>query len=181
MYKIFSLLTFIPAPAVAEGSSALVDGQLNVVTVTTPGAMTPVPSSDTKVYNVPIRGDGIGGFCTVTIGGSGGSYGGQVRVATGRSVEVTGVGSGYTHGTIYASDIKEQWDRQNSTVLSWGTNDANAPVFDVIIGPDGGHGSNPAKELGGNFVMMDVKLQQTETFDFSVVNDFRQVGIVRNP
>ena len=29
--------------------------------------------------------------------------------------------------------------------------------------------------------MMDVKLQQTETFDFSVVNDFRQVGIVRNP
>lgn len=172
---------FQPAPAVAEGSSALVDGQLNVVTVTSPGAMTPVPSADTKVYNVPIRGDGIGGFCTVTIGGSGGSYGGQVRVASGRAVEVTGVGSGYTHGTIYASDIKEQWDRQNSTVLSWGTNDANAPVFDVIIGPDGGHGSNPAKELGGNFVMMDVKLQQTETFDFSVVNDFRQVGIVRNP
>ena len=29
--------------------------------------------------------------------------------------------------------------------------------------------------------MMDVKLQQTETFDFSVVNDFRQLGIVRNP
>ena len=29
--------------------------------------------------------------------------------------------------------------------------------------------------------MTDVKLQQTEAFDFSVVNDFRQLGIVRNP
>jgi len=28
---------------------------------------------------------------------------------------------------------------------------------------------------------MDTKLEQTEGFDFSVVNDFRQVGIVRNP
>ena len=51
----------------------------------------------------------------------------------------------------------------------------------MIIPADGGHGSNPAKELGGHFAMMDVKLQQTETFDFSVVNDFRQIGILRNP
>ena len=29
--------------------------------------------------------------------------------------------------------------------------------------------------------MTDVKLAQTEAFDFSVVNDFRQLGIVRNP
>ena len=29
--------------------------------------------------------------------------------------------------------------------------------------------------------MMDVKLQQTEGFDFTVVNDFRQIGVVRDP
>ena len=29
--------------------------------------------------------------------------------------------------------------------------------------------------------MTDTKLQQTEAFDFSVVNDFRQIGIVRSP
>ena len=29
--------------------------------------------------------------------------------------------------------------------------------------------------------MTDVKLQQSESFDFSVVNDFRQIGIVRSP
>ena len=28
---------------------------------------------------------------------------------------------------------------------------------------------------------MDVKLQQTEGFDFTVVNDFRQIGVVRDP
>ena len=37
------------------------------------------------------------------------------------------------------------------------------------------------KNLGGHFVMMDVKLQQTEGFDFTVVNDFRQIGVVRDP
>ena len=29
--------------------------------------------------------------------------------------------------------------------------------------------------------MMDVKLQQSEGFDFTVVNDFRQIGVVRDP
>ena len=102
------------------------------------------------------------------------------RVATGKSVAVTVYGTGYTHGTIYTdSTLKNNGiDIQQFFLvrITWTTD----PVFDVIIGPDGGHGSNPAKELGGNFVMMDVKLQQTETFDFSVVNDFRQVGIKKS-
>ena len=119
-----------------------------------------------------IRDSGTGGLCTITIG-SGGATNGTITV-----VAVTSNGTGYTHANVIAADIMEQHDHQNSgSVLTFDPN----PVLEVIITPDGGHGSNPAKELGGHFCLMDVKLQQTEGFDFSVVNDFRQLGIVRNP
>ena len=172
---------FIPVSITPESGNALADGRLDIVKVTTAGTAennnaTWAIAADRTVTNVPIRGDGTSGLCTVTIGGSGGSAGGQIT-----TVAVTANGSGYTHANIIDDDIIEQHNIQHNTspasVLSFDT----SPVLEVIIGPDGGHGSNPAKELGGHFCLMDVKLQQTEGFDFSVVNDFRQIGIVRNP
>ena len=168
---------FIPISITPESGNALADGRLDIVKITTAGvalgdAATWAINADRTVTNVPIRGDGTGGLCTVTIGGSGGSSGGQVT-----AVAVTANGSGYTHANIIAVDIIEQHDIQQSDALTFSTD----PVLEAIIGPDGGHGSNPARELGGHFCLMDVKLQQTEAYDFSVVNDFRQLGIVRNP
>ena len=169
---------FIPVSITPESGNALVDGRLDIIKVTTAGvgqnnSTTWAINADRTVTNVPIRGDGTGGLCTITIGGSGGSSGGQIT-----AVAVTANGTGYTHANVIAADIIDQHTlQQTSSVLSFTT----APVLEVIIGPDGGHGSNPAKELGGHFCLMDVKLQQTEGFDFSVVNDFRQIGIVRNP
>ena len=172
---------FIPISITPESGNALADGRLDIVKITTAGtgledAGTWNINADRTITNVPIRGDGTGGLCTVTIGGSSGSSGGQVT-----TVAVTANGSGYTHANIIAADIIEQHDIQQSEALTFGTDNVNAPVLEVIIGPDGGHGSNPARELGGHFCLMDVKLQQTEAFDFSVVNDFRQLGIIRNP
>jgi len=168
---------FIPVSITPESGNALADGSLWNIKVTTGGtglsdAGTWNVAADRAVTNVPIRGDGTGGLCTVTIGGSGGSAGGQVT-----AVAVTANGSGYTHANVIAADIVEQHDIQQSNALTFTT----AATLEVIIGPDGGHGSNPAKELGGFFCLMDIKLQQTEAYDFSVVNDFRQLGIVRNP
>jgi len=169
---------FIPVSITPESGNALADGSLWNIKVTTGGtgqsdASTWNVAADRAVTNVPIRGDGTGGLCTVTIGGSGGSAGGQVT-----AVAVTANGTGYTHANVIAADIIEQHDIQQSNALTF---PSTVPVLEVIIGPDGGHGSNPAKELGGFFCLMDIKLQQTEAYDFSVVNDFRQLGIVRNP
>ena len=129
-------------------------------------------TADRTVTNVPVRGDGTGALATATIGGTSGSNDGQIT-----TVAITSNGSNYTHATVVLADIIEQHQIQHTTILSFSI----IPTFEVIIGPDGGHGSNPAKELGGHFCLMDVKLQQTEAYDFSVVNDFRQLGIVRNP
>ena len=171
---------FIPLSITPETNNARTDGALDVIKVTTAGLSLVggnawAATADRIVVNVPIRGDGTGGLCKVTIGGVSGNADGTITACA-----VTTAGSGYTHGTVLPVDIREQHDIQNtgaSNVLTF-TSD---PAFEVIIGPDGGHGSNPAKELGGHFCLTDVKLQQTEGFDFSVVNDFRQIGIVRNP
>ena len=168
---------FIPVSITPESGNALADGRLDVVKITTAGTGLSDASAwdiatDRAITNVPIRGDGTGGLCTVTIGESDGSSSGAVI-----TVAVTANGTGYTHANVIAADIIEQHDIQQSNALTFST----APVLEIIIGPDGGHGSNPAKELGGFFCLMDVKLQQTEAYDFSVVNDFRQLGIVRNP
>ena len=168
---------FIPLLITPESGKALTDGRLDVVKVTAGGTSLVgggawAETADRTVTNVPVRGDGTGALATATIGGTSGSNDGQIT-----TVAITSNGSNYTHATVVLKDIIEQHQIQHTTILSFSIN----PTFEVIIGPDGGHGSNPAKELGGHFCLMDVKLQQTEAYDFSVVNDFRQLGIVRNP
>ncbi len=172
---------FIPVPTAPESGKALADGSINVILITDRGTTTGAVinyTSDRVVNNVPVRGDGYGATCQVTIGGSSGANDGVVS-----AIGVSEQGQGYTHASVNSADIIDQY------ALQYGTESNNpallftsdVPTFEVVIGPDGGHGSNPAKELGGNFIMMDTKLQTTEGFDFSVVNDFRQVGVVRDP
>jgi hypothetical protein len=54
-------------------------------------------------------------------------------------------------------------------------------TFNAIISPPGGHGSNPAIELGGHFVMMIARFNRDESKRISVSNDFRKIGIIENP
>jgi len=54
-------------------------------------------------------------------------------------------------------------------------------TFLPIISPPGGHGSNPAQELGGHFVMMIARFSRDESGKFSTSNDFRKIGLIENP
>jgi hypothetical protein len=49
------------------------------------------------------------------------------------------------------------------------------------IGPKGGHGKNAKTELGGAYVMLNVRLTGTEGGDFAVGDDFRKVVLIANP
>ena len=47
-----------------------------------------------------------------------------------------------------------------------------------------GHGSNTVEELGGNYVVVNSRLEFGETSggsDFITDNDFRQIGLIKNP
>jgi hypothetical protein len=51
-----------------------------------------------------------------------------------------------------------------------------------MISPKHGHGADPIEELGGNYVILNSRLEYAEgSGDFPTDNDFRQIGVVVNP
>lgn len=102
---------------------------------------------------VTLSGDGTGATANATV---------TANVVT--AVTVTSVGSGYT----------------TATVSFTGGGGANAAAT-AIISPKGGHGANPIEELGGKYVMLNVRLDGNESNTISTANEFRQVGLVRDP
>jgi len=136
-------------------SAAAVDGEIRRITITTAGA----GYTNGTYTSVPIRGDGSGGTCTVVIAG------GAVTTVT-----VTAQGTGYTYATIYVDGITSVGSPSTSAVLS------------PIVGPKGGHGKDALKELGAFYCMTNTALVGEEgSGDFVVDQDFRRIGLVRNP
>ena len=112
----------------------------------------------------------------VTAGGSG--------YATAPAVTITGDGTGATaNSTIVANVITRV------TVIAPGTGYTRATVAfasgaataNAIISPRGGHGADAIEELGGKFVMINSRLDGSESNTISTANEFRQVGLVRDP
>jgi hypothetical protein len=50
-----------------------------------------------------------------------------------------------------------------------------------VISPFKGHGSDATSELGGYFVLVNAKLIHDESGSFTISNDFRRIGIVKDP
>jgi len=81
-----------------------------------------------------------------------------------KKVSMTAVGTLYRSGT--------------ATLTGGGGTGA---TIEPRIGPKLGHGKNPKTELGGAYVMMNVRLVGTEGGDFTVQDDFRKVVLITNP
>ena len=106
-----------------------------------------------------LRGDGSAGTFTVTVSG------GAVT-----AVVAVGAGTGYTFA-----------DCKIDSISGIGTPSTSAVVV-PIIGPKNGHGDNAVEELGGFYVMTNTTLSGTAgSGDFVVNQDFRRIGIVRDP
>ena len=67
------------------------------------------------------------------------------------------------------------------TVEQQGTAAGAGAIVTPIIGPYGGHGYDAAAELGGYFVMVNSKLTQDESGAFTTTNDFRKIGLLKDP
>ena len=103
---------------------------------------------------VTIDGDGTGATATATVSG------GAVT-----AINITAAGTGYTYVTVSMS----------------GGAGSNAAAT-AMVSPKGGHGSDPVKELGGFYVIMNVRLEYADgSGDFPVDNDYRRIGIVKDP
>ena len=142
-------------------SSAAVSGAVDIVKIKTAGT----GGTDGTKTLVPIRGDGtVQATCTVTISS------GAVTAVT---VPSSTAGQNYTYGYITLADINAR-----------GGGSLTGAELDVIIPPQGGHGFDAVKELGGFFLMLNQSLEGTETAnsgDYTASNDFRKIILVRDP
>ena len=157
----FMSTDFIHASTDSTVSAAAVDGALDTALVVAGGSSYNVSSGST-ISAIPIRGDGSSGVASVVI--SSGAI---------ASVSITTAGTGYTYAYIRNADIIAATNAGGS---------GSGGNINVIIPPKGGHGFDALKELGAFYVMLNKSLVGAEgTSDIGVGNDFRRIGLVRNP
>jgi hypothetical protein len=156
----FMSTDFIHASTDSTVSDAAIDGALDTALVVAGGSSYSVTGS--TISGITIRGDGSGGVASVTI------TSGAVS-----AVSITTAGTGYTFAYITNADI----------IIGTNAGGAGSGAnINVIIPPKGGHGSDALLELGAFYVMMNKSLVGIEgTSDIGVTNDFRRIGLVRNP
>ena len=160
----FESTDYIPVPSDWETSSDnaavrdnAVDGSIKIVTISNAGVG--IGTADAVYTKVPIKGNGSGAECTVTINSSS-----QVS-----DVTVSTQGSGYTYGSV-------------DLVAGGVPTGTTRPVLDVIIPPPGGHGKNIYRELGAYNVLLYSRIENdNENPDFVTGNQIARVGLVCNP
>ena len=140
----------------AVRDNAASSGQLKIVTIVNRGVGV---GTANKVYTrVPIKGDGSGAEATVTTNAS----------STVETVTISNGGSGYTFGTL--------------DLAAKGIEGTTAPIFNVIIPPQGGHGANIYRELGASNVLLYSRIENdTDNPDFITGNQIARVGVVCAP
>ena len=111
--------------------------------------------TNTSNIVVLISGDGSSALATASI---------NLSSNTVSNLTITNPGSGYTYASV--------------TISGGGGSGANAKP---VISPPGGHGSNPLYELGGNIVMINGRLINSEGSTLPVDHTYRQVGLVIDP
>lgn len=162
--KKFETSDFIPVPANWESDEEnstvrlnSVDGSIKIVTITDRGVG--LGTANTTYFRVPIKGDGYGGECTITINNDR-----EVE-----SITVSNQGYGYTYGNV---------DLESGNVPTG----ISRPTFDVIISPKGGHGYDIYRELGAYNVLLYSRIENdTQNPDFITGNQIARIGIVENP
>jgi len=160
----FETTDFIPVPSnwsTSPDNAAVrdnaVDGSIKIVTITDRGVG--LGTANVTYTRVPIKGDGIGAECTITINN-------DSKVS---SIIVSNQGSGYTFGNV-------------DLITGGVPTGTTRPTFNVIISPKGGHGDDIYRELGAYNVLLYSRIENdNENPDFITGNQIARIGIVQNP
>ena len=174
---------FMPINAVGETTRAAteasaVDGAIDISLINKAGTIS-APSAGT--YYASVVGDGSGAVARVTISGGSVTAVSMVTAGSGYTYAsipfVTGVPTGTNGSTEALGLFSDQALTTGVTVTATDT-----PGLEPIISPQGGHGSDFEMELNSKRVMTNIRLTFIENAgDFPVDNDFRRIGIIKDP
>ena len=140
------------------------------------GAGSNLPASE--VIYAEILGDGTGGRVRFETNQTGNITTAYLVNNSGQRVNVSG--SGYTYANII---LKNGYLFENPDLTAPFTVSANATgSIEAIVSPVNGHGADVTSELLAKRVMANIRLTYAEgQGDFPVDNDFRRIGIIKNP
>jgi len=166
---------FMPVTTNATISAAAVDGSIDALSVTVGSGYT------NGTYYAAVYGDGTsqgtssGAIVRITV--SGGAIVAFGSTA-GTNTTMHSVGAGYTYGTV---NLASGYTFSDAALSSASAIGGSGGSISVIIGPKGGHGFNAVEELGGHYVMAGITLTSAEGDDVTTENDFRRLGIIKDP
>jgi hypothetical protein len=161
------------------------DATVTALAATQAGSITTVIVRD-KGSNLPaseviyteIKGDGANGRVRIETDANGQITTAYLVNASGARVNISG--SGYSYANIL---LKDGMLFENPDLTTPFTVSANASGdVEAIIPPVGGHGADAITELLAKRIMANIRLTYAEgQGDFPVDNDFRRIGIIKNP
>ena len=130
-------------------------------------------------FYTKLRGDGSGAIAKLVVSGN------SIQVFGDATSKMETEGTGYSFASFDLTGSTNIFTDAGCTTLISGTplsdwNGATAGTIKAIIDPADGHGNDDIEELGGHYVMLQAKFEPTDA-DAVQVNDFRRVGIVKNP
>lgn len=147
-------------------TGAAVDGAIDVALIEDGGVN--LPASQTLFTS--IKGDGTGGVIEFATDGSG----------TITSASVQARGQDYTYANVLLGNGNLFSDAGLTTAVATAADATGA--IEVVMPPEGGHGFDHELELNGKRVMTNIRLTYSEgSGDFPVDNDFRRIGIIKDP
>ena len=143
--------------------NAAVDGAIYHYVVTAAGSGYSDGSSGSFTVDVAVEGDGSGAVATLTF-----ASGSLSSVAF---KDTSSYGSGYKRASF---------PTLNSAIS--GISAGSGATIHPVISPINGHGADPIEELGGNYAIVNSRLEFGEgSGDFPTDNDFRRIGLIKNP
>ena len=120
-------------------------------------------------------------------------------------INVTNSGSGYTANDVVVSITGDGFYANAFAVLNTSSNTVQSIVIDnlgynytyanvtllstkgsgasarAIISPYGGHGSDAVAELGGSYLIANIRIKDTEEGILTTHNDYRQISLIEDP
>jgi len=118
-------------------------------------------------------GTGYSSKPTVTISGDGTS-----ATVAAAQITMAGTGSNQTIASINITNKGTDYTIADIVISGGGGSGGSARA---VISPPLGHGVDPVKELGAFYIALNAQLDSAEGGDLTVGNDFRQIGILKNP
>ena len=155
---------FTSGDASGEGGT-ITDFNTSTKIVTFTPAVSTTPSAASGYSIGPkliINGDGQGANIRCTVSSTG---------AINATAVISG-GNNYSNATISVLANASQANSYNPSPIA---------ALTPIMGPAGGHGSDAVQELGGFFIIVNSRLEYSESNTFTTANDFRKVGLLTQP